>query len=162
MDASGNTITTQVMLEHGINAHSVRVAFHSSDILGQFSFTNTIEAPTPKFTTSLSTPTSEVGSSTAHSMETWPTGAWIGVGAGSTVGVILLLSSIVWLIRRQYYKKQQFRSLPDTPIPPEPDKPYVPEIHSITRLTELNGAPGLYELGTKTVDEALVSEQRVT
>ncbi|KAI0862230.1 hypothetical protein F4860DRAFT_512940 [Xylaria cubensis] len=75
IDASGNTITTQVMTDRGINAHSIRVAFHSSDVLGQLS--NTIEVPTPQFTTSLSTPTSEVGSSSAHTSERWPTGAWI-------------------------------------------------------------------------------------
>ncbi|KAI8945160.1 hypothetical protein F4801DRAFT_598332 [Xylaria longipes] len=164
IDFFGNTFTTQVTSDKGINAHSIRIAFHSSDILNQVSSTtdsiHPTEAPAPTSTTSLSTSTSEAESSTAHNSESWPAGAWIGIGVGGALGVIALLSSILWLVRRRLKRKQQLPALQNTPCPSEPNKPAIPEIYSTTRPAELNGAGGLYELDPN--NTALATGRRVT
>lgn len=157
IDIFGNTITTQTMADHGVNAHSIRVAFHSSDLTNQFS--STTDAPAPTLTTSLSTPTADFESSTES--ESLPASAFVGIGVGSTIGVILLLSTLAWLARGRYMKrKEQFPAPQDASELSKPDKPRVPEIDSIIRPTELNGAPGLYELDTGAPNIASVTGRR--
>ncbi|TGJ82739.1 hypothetical protein E0Z10_g6032 [Xylaria hypoxylon] len=99
-DIFGNTITTQIMKTDGINAHSIRVAFHSSDILDHLSPTSgpSLSNPTPARTLTSPFPTaSSEPAPTAPNPEVWPAGAWVGIGVGVTIGAIILLSSVVWI-----------------------------------------------------------------
>ncbi|KAI0460571.1 hypothetical protein F5B21DRAFT_452325, partial [Xylaria acuta] len=161
VDFFGNTIITQVMSDSGINAHSIRVAFHSSDILNQVSSTTdpvrSTEARAPTLTTSLSTPTSVAESPTAQNPTTLPAGALIGIGIGGTVSVIFVISCIAWLVRRQYKRKQQFPA----PGSSEPNKPSFPEIQSIIRPTELSTTSDVHELDTRAPNTALVTGRRM-
>ncbi|KAI0486743.1 hypothetical protein F4859DRAFT_312411 [Xylaria cf. heliscus] len=169
IDISGNTITTRVTSDRGVNAHSIRVALHSSDILNQISSTTNTDSPTeastpapaPTLTPSLSTPSSNVESPTPNNSENLSTGAWVGIGVGVTIGIILLLSGIVWAVVRQYKRKQQFPSVQDTPGPSKPKSP-VHEIDSTIRPSELPSVPGLYELDADTLDTVSVIRRQGT
>ncbi|KAI3325510.1 hypothetical protein HD806DRAFT_490501 [Xylariaceae sp. AK1471] len=97
-NALGSTITRQFVHDGGIDAHSIRVAFHSSDILNPFSTTIAATLPpnatlSPTLTSSLPIPTSAATSPTS-SAGNGPRAAWIGAGIGIGSGAILLVSSI--------------------------------------------------------------------
>ncbi|KAI0103286.1 hypothetical protein GGR51DRAFT_524475 [Nemania sp. FL0031] len=156
----GDTITTQ-LVGGAINAHSIRVAFHSSDILDQF--TSTTDSVINSISTS-STPTSTSSNSPiVPDRETLPTGAWIGIGIAITIGAVIIASSIFVLVRRRHGNKQQ----PLTGIqeviahPPEPKHNSATEIFSIVQPSELNGARGLYELDVNRLDNTSANKRQV-
>ncbi|KAI1123031.1 hypothetical protein F5Y10DRAFT_270474 [Nemania abortiva] len=164
-DIFGNTVTTTTV-DGGINAHSIRVAFHSSDILDLFSSTtDSINRNTNMgsiITSTPPTPTSSV-SPTVPSSEALSSGAWIGVGIAVTVGAVILLASIFWLVRRRYAnKRQQLSGQPDqhTRFPPEPKVNPAAEIFSILRPSELNGDHGCHELGVNVPNNTPANMQR--
>ncbi|KAI0419828.1 hypothetical protein F5X98DRAFT_59845 [Xylaria grammica] len=168
-DAFGNTITTQAVGDGGVNAHSIRVAFHLSDLL-----TPTSDPPSPTTITSipsaasprpltLSFPTStSEPTPPARSAEGVPPGAWAGIGVGVTAGATILLSGVVWLLRRKFGKRQQSPGQQDnTGFPREPCTNNAQEIDSVMRPAELNGYPGLYELEAKAKDPAWANRRLV-
>ncbi|KAI1656393.1 hypothetical protein F4813DRAFT_364225 [Daldinia decipiens] len=125
-DRLGNTFTTTLSGDGGVNAHSIKVAFHSSDIIA----------------TSTSTPGDSANLST---------GAAGGVGVGVGIGVFLLCSGVSWLVLRRYRRKrlstarkqdapQQLLGLDSRGYRMDPLS---------MGITELDGAPRLQELGTK-------------
>ncbi|KAJ8131561.1 hypothetical protein O1611_g2064 [Lasiodiplodia mahajangana] len=160
-DILGHTTTTQIFKAGGINAHSIRVAFHSSDILDQFATTaeslNSISTTDSSGSTSTSsppTPTSSVSPSVSNP-ETLPSGAWIGIGIAITVGAVIVVSSIFFLVRRRHRnKQQQLAGLQEAvSFPPEPKPTPATEIFSIERPSELNGVRGRYELDANALSD---------
>ncbi|GAP90728.1 hypothetical protein SAMD00023353_5200620 [Rosellinia necatrix] len=144
IDASGNTITKNVAATLDVNAHSIRVAFHSSDILGQAA------TATPAGTSATTLPTStEPVEPITPGAQVLPPGAWVGVGIGSTAGAVLLIAAILWLVRRQRRNKREGTSgkheLPSSEAPKGPDPRFFSA--ATTPPVELHGTLGSHELG---------------
>lgn len=142
-DNAGRKAITTVTTAVGINVHSVRVAFHSSDILGQIATPSATAGPSP--TNSLSIPTSTAtGAPPIQNAQTLPPGAWVGVGIGSTVGTILLFSGLVWLLWRYYSDRKRSAAVE---LPSGNDRQgWTPKFFSRTPVSELDPTPVMYEL----------------
>ncbi|KAI1773847.1 hypothetical protein F4818DRAFT_104625 [Hypoxylon cercidicola] len=150
IDALGNTITTSVLTANGINAHSIRVAFHSSDLAmtplptgSSYQATLTLTS-----TTSISPP---VPDSATPSSGNLSIGATAGVGIGAGAGVLLLgVAGLAWI---RYRKRKQV----EVAVAGEDghqsfsnsDRAGVRMGLSSTALSEMDGARGLYELEAK-------------
>lgn len=136
-DQLGNTIFKTWITDGGINAHSIRVAFHSSDIDPSPSST----AHTPPAT----------GTPTAGNLGGLSAGAAAGVGVGGGIGVFLLLSSAAWLAWRRYRRKRLAASdglnAPEQSV--EPNSCRYPIDPSAMGIPEMDASPGLQELETK-------------
>ncbi|KAI0469473.1 hypothetical protein F4859DRAFT_486767 [Xylaria cf. heliscus] len=152
----GAITVTSVVLSR-VNAHSVRVAFHSSDVAGQ-SISSTgssgpTAAPSPTETSSLSTSISSATPQGSNA-DRFPAAGWIGIGVASALGVVFVILGIFWLVRRRHRNTQQHQQ--DKPAmaisSPKPVKNYA-EIFSISRPSELNAVPGVYELESKARNE---------
>ncbi|KAH8156085.1 hypothetical protein CIB48_g12162 [Xylaria polymorpha] len=136
-------ITTTPVVVGGVNAHSVRVAFHSSDLADLFPSTTDLPppnaTPAPTATSSLSTSTSSVTGGATDS-KSLPAGGLVGIGVASALGAVLLLSGAFWLVRRRNRDKQStIRSSSKSP------KKYV-ELFSIPRPSELSAVRNVHEL----------------
>ncbi|KAI1429661.1 hypothetical protein F5Y12DRAFT_709660 [Xylaria sp. FL1777] len=154
-DTNEDGLTTVTpIVQANVNAHSIRVAFHSSDIIDQSASTTdsarlTITpAPTATLSTSTSTVTPPVTKSGSI-----PTGVFVGIGVASALGAVILLLGIFWLVRRRYRRKQQHPLSSPPPTPPlsttrstfEPVNECA-EMFSISKPSALNGAPLIHEL----------------
>ncbi|KAI0532641.1 hypothetical protein GGR58DRAFT_160262 [Xylaria digitata] len=165
-DTLGNITTPTTLWASGVNAHSVRVAFHSSDLESSSSPTSESSTPSVTRTTTIlgvpsATPartlTSPFPTSTSESASAVPNseslapGAWAGIGVGSGLGVIILVLGIVWLVRRKSRERRQQLSGPQdasqgaTEPSSETRIDYVHEIYSATQTPELKTTPGPYE-----------------
>lgn len=151
-DNAGRKATTTVTTGVVINVHSVRVAFHSSDILGQVA--TMVDSPTPGATPAptptrpLSAPTSTTptGTPSIQKAQALPASAWVSVGVGSTVGAILLFSGLIWSLRRYYRDKKRNAAVE---LPPGDRQSWTPKFFTRKPASELNAAPSLYELDTR-------------
>ncbi|KAI0517843.1 hypothetical protein F5B22DRAFT_102040 [Xylaria bambusicola] len=153
-NSNGDTITTKVTSDRGINAHSIRVAFRSSDIVGSPSSTTdtSVSRLAPTETATLSIPAPPSNTAPGSSSKSPSTGAWIGIGVAIGVSALVLLASLVWLVRRRSRKQQP--SIPPqyvAQVPKPPNKSYV------TQPSELNADPGPHELETKAAVPTLVN-----
>ncbi|KAI1363209.1 hypothetical protein F5Y08DRAFT_354725 [Xylaria arbuscula] len=150
IDSNGNTITTQIISDEGmnINAHSILVAFHSSDIFTQPTSTTQLSAPmTTSSPSTIPFPSNPVSSSSSQIL---PTAASIGIGVAVGGSTVILFTAIVWLIRRRFRKKQPKPTHEDTAqIPSKPYRSNLPEMHSENKPSELNAVAGTYELETQ-------------
>lgn len=144
-DILGNTVTTQFSGADGINAHSIRVAFRSSDlIVTPPSTPSSIQATL----TITSIPTSDADIAASNS-GSFPIGATVGVGIG--VGAAVLLLGVAGLAWRRYRKRKQAVNVEEKihqPLP-NPDTSQVRVDLSSATVSEMDGAPGLYELDTR-------------
>ncbi|KAI3327421.1 hypothetical protein F4824DRAFT_95433 [Ustulina deusta] len=140
----GETTTTPVVVG-GVNAHSVRVAFHSSDILDRSTTDSSrpTSTPVPIGTPSLSTPAPSVTSPVPNS-ESISAGGFVGIGVASGLGAVLLLSGLFWLVRRWRRNKQH-----TTGSRFKPARKYA-ELFSISQPSELTAArTNVYELDSR-------------
>ncbi|KAI0914359.1 hypothetical protein F4823DRAFT_558055 [Ustulina deusta] len=114
-DALGRSGQTIVTTDRGINAHSIRVAFHASDILNQLSPTSsTTSSNTQPVQTGITIyPTPTASGPADSSSDGLPSGSGIGIGFAIGIGASAVLVAIVWLVRRQRKSKQQVRGPPD-------------------------------------------------
>ncbi|KAI0814219.1 hypothetical protein GGR55DRAFT_500187 [Xylaria sp. FL0064] len=152
LDFQGKTTTSVTSWDSGANAHSVRVAFHSSDILNPVSPTSSSSSsntdPTQASTSILTTPTSNRPLD-SHS-GSLSAGAGIGIGVAIAVGAFGLLAGIVWLARRQRRMKQQLLDQQeDTPLPQQSKPNYASETLQTVRPAELFDLSGVHELETE-------------
>ncbi|KAI0131283.1 hypothetical protein F4814DRAFT_163678 [Daldinia grandis] len=147
-DRAGNTLTVQLVTAGGVNAHSIRVAFHSSDLFATATPTSSsVSSPIP-------TSTSPSDSDDSDS-EGISAGAKIGIGIGVGLGGLLLFLVLGWLAWRRYRNKRlageqegsiyqpyiapgQYQTHPGTPA---------------TKMSIMDNASGIHELGTKTYVE---------
>ncbi|KAI0008570.1 hypothetical protein F4779DRAFT_618448 [Xylariaceae sp. FL0662B] len=145
LDRLGNTITRELSGDGGINAHSIRVAFHSFDLVTTPS--TAVSAITSRPTLSPSIPSS------SPALESVPAawrssglsiGATVGVGVGVGVGVLYLLLNIAWLVWR---RRKAGQSVAD---PDELDTNQTPKTASelpadppAASPSELDGRPGI-------------------
>ncbi|KAI1271567.1 hypothetical protein F5Y07DRAFT_340665 [Xylaria sp. FL0933] len=152
LDFQGKTTTSVTSWDSGVNAHSVRVAFHSSDILN-------LVTPTSSSPGSNTAPTQTSPSLFATTTSDQPlrshagglsAGAGIGIGVAIAVGAIGLLAGIVWLARRQRRKKQQLSDRQeDAPLPQRSKASYASDNPPIIRPAELFDLSGVHELETE-------------
>jgi hypothetical protein len=154
LDTLGNTVIREVMQTDGLNAHSIKVTFRSSDILNQvalmtrslYSITGASQTATSSLPMATSS-TASVRESPANSSK----GAWVGVGIGATLGTMLLLLGVFYVVRIRPRKDQQpeidVQEQPPPP-PPKPGRTPVTQVHTTTRVGEMYGDCGLYELDT--------------
>ncbi|KAI0156591.1 hypothetical protein GGR57DRAFT_85606 [Xylariaceae sp. FL1272] len=120
-DSEGNVVITTVTLDptdftkQGPNAHSIRVAFHSSDLATTTTISTSMSSDTSRATSSRSPSVASQTQTTATSTPT-PTntsdkglsaGANAGIGVGAAVGAFLAFSVIAWLIRRKLRARKQ-------------------------------------------------------
>ncbi|KAI1767170.1 hypothetical protein GGR53DRAFT_463686 [Hypoxylon sp. FL1150] len=144
-DTLGSTITTQKLETGGVNAHSIRVAFRSSDFammpLPAASSDQATSTTTPTPTSDADVTTSGTGSLSM--------GATIGVGIG--VGAAVLLLGVAGLAWRQYRRNKQVAAVEEDVCHPVPngDTSQARMALSSTPMSEMDGAPGLFELETK-------------
>ncbi|KAI1394384.1 uncharacterized protein F4822DRAFT_424863 [Hypoxylon trugodes] len=143
VDRLGNTVTTTATTADGINAHSIRVAFHSSDLI-----------ITPSSTPgAISTPTSAVENNISDSGHL-SAGATAGIGVGVGIGTFLLLSSIAWLAWRQCINRRRtMAGWQEAPEPESKSAPYSAQIYSTTRPIEMDCISGVHELDTRVAGE---------
>ncbi|KAI1373847.1 hypothetical protein F4677DRAFT_428434 [Hypoxylon crocopeplum] len=140
-DILGNTITRQWITDGGINAHSVRVAFHSSDLIAPAS-------PTPTASSPSADPNNNNNN---HDAGNLPTGAIAGIGVGAGIGSFILLLGVAWVVWKRYRSKRM--AVPSGQEAEGPESKSAP-YHSSARPVgvhggEIDGAPGLYELDTR-------------
>ncbi|KAI0442302.1 hypothetical protein F4803DRAFT_519599 [Xylaria telfairii] len=140
----GETTTTPVVTD-GVNAHSVRVAFHSSDLADLFPSTTDLPPPNataaPTAISSLSTSTSSATGGATDS-KSLPAGGLVGIGVASALGAVLLLSGAFWLVRRRHRNKQDSSSK-------SPKK-----LFSMPRPLELSAVRNIHELDSETPNNA--------
>ncbi|KAI0181573.1 hypothetical protein GGR52DRAFT_567792 [Hypoxylon sp. FL1284] len=176
IDTFGNTVTRQLIATAGLDIHSIRVAFHSSDLVAgpsptASSASATSEPPATSVPTTATSPSSAAAATAAAA-------SWSGLSAGATAGIgiavgisiFLLLSAIAWFRWRSYRKKQQLDGgggqvvLPTSQVDvsygqsynqsysqsrhPPADIYYNERALPQPPLNEMDGASGLYELGT--------------
>ncbi|OTB12957.1 hypothetical protein K445DRAFT_25082 [Daldinia sp. EC12] len=156
-DRAGNTLTSTLETNGGVNAHSIRVAFHSSDLFASPTSTSfsTSATSSPPFPTSTSP--SDADSSDSGNLSA---GAKIGIGIGVGLGGLILFLVLGWLAWRRYRNKRlasehdpsvyqqsyvgpppgsaQYQAYPGTPR---------------TKMSVMDNASGIHELGTKTYAE---------
>ncbi|KAI0515415.1 hypothetical protein F5B22DRAFT_607287 [Xylaria bambusicola] len=153
----GSTTVTPIPVG-GVNAHSIRVAFHSSDLLTGQSDAST--EPPPSTTTAstsspLRSPTS--GTTQAPNPQSVSPGGLAGIGVGSALGAVFILLGVFWLMRRRRQKKLRQQNSPPPPpqvipttsdtmvLPSDPVGKY-PEPLSTSRVPELSATPPIHEL----------------
>ncbi|KAJ2995898.1 hypothetical protein NUW58_g1144 [Xylaria curta] len=151
-------VTTTSLEMGGLNAHSVRVAFHSSDIRNQFPPGASLPPPTAtsSIATSVSSATPQVTSATPQvtSSQSLSAGGFVGIGVGSALGAVLLISGVAWLVRRRHYRnrqqeQEQQQQQPGTSeYPSNPEKTHA-ELLSISQPSELTAAQRVYELDSR-------------
>ncbi|KAI1177309.1 hypothetical protein F4777DRAFT_212259 [Nemania sp. FL0916] len=131
-DGNGNTIRENIDAD-GVNAHSVRVAFHSSDFQSMSSSSTTSESGP-----STSTPTSSLPapSSNPDSQGGSPLPTGVGIGIGVTIGAfsVIILLGIGWILRRRSRTKTGLVELRDSP----PPRHYATQRHDINVAVELS------------------------
>ncbi|KAI0973794.1 hypothetical protein F4678DRAFT_410359 [Xylaria arbuscula] len=166
LDFQGKTTTSLTTWDGGVNAHSVRIALHSSDLLNPvsstiFSSDSNIPAQT---STSLPTPTSIITPSSAA--EGLPAGAWVGIGIAIAAGAFGLIASIAWLIRRKRRKSNQQLSSQQpqdvTQLPQQSNPNYTREALTAVHPVEMGGASGAHELETKSPNASLAHRGPIT
>ncbi|KAI1471382.1 uncharacterized protein F4812DRAFT_413842 [Daldinia caldariorum] len=146
-DRAGNTLTSTLATESGINAHSIRVAFHSSDLF--VSSTSTTSSSSTSSTSSSQFPTSTSSSGSGD----LSVGAKTGIGIGVGLGGLLLFSLLGWLAWRRHRNKR----LANGQDPSVRQQSYVgttqyPKANPVTPTTKMNvtnNVPGIHELGTE-------------
>ncbi|KAI5917860.1 hypothetical protein F4810DRAFT_694592 [Camillea tinctor] len=126
IDRVGNTITTTFLGTEGVNAHSIRVAFQSSDLV--------IAGATPTApTTATSTPTPGIAPPLSP-------GATAGLGVGVGVGTFALLSLAAWTalgVRRRRIRERGNAQIQNA------------QMHQEVYREEMDAPSGLHELNTK-------------
>ncbi|KAI1817046.1 hypothetical protein GGS20DRAFT_121838 [Poronia punctata] len=140
LDILGNTITTQTIATGGLNAHSIKVAFHSSDIMNQVtsmttSMTRSSTGSSTRATqaTSSSLPLQTADTTyAAQDSDDWPKEAWIAIGAAMALAIMVLLSGIICLVRRR-------KKAPPPPTPPKNDAAHVHELSNTPYIGEMEG-----------------------
>lgn len=147
-------MTTDIPTSFGVNAHSIRVAFHASD---EDEATTDLNAPgatlAPTSTPTLPTPAPTDPSDMSRGAQQLPPGAWVGVGIGSTGGAIALFSGVVWLMRRRDKRRRSDdadRQAPATEVSTDSGWNWTPKLFLPSAPVELNATPGMYELDTRT------------
>ncbi|KAI1402588.1 hypothetical protein F4819DRAFT_453821 [Hypoxylon fuscum] len=149
IDPLGNTSTSTWKTESGINAHSVRVAFHSTDIVTTPSSTALSPLATPSLTSPLSTSTSAT-TPTALSSGNLSLGATVGVGVGIGIGTFIFLSGMAWIWRRYRSGRQVTAVELESHRPSSKSGPFQVQMGPpTTQVGEMNIAPGLHELDVK-------------
>ncbi|KAI2615675.1 hypothetical protein GGR54DRAFT_263839 [Hypoxylon sp. NC1633] len=185
-DRFGNTIITS-LLASGINAHSIRVAFHSSDLanLVTTAVSTVLSSASYRgdsdFSIASSTPTpTPAPAPTASNSGSLSTGATAGVGVGAGVGVFILLSVVAWLALKRYRSRRQATiseheahrpmSKPDSYSAPRGLTMGMDEVMGANEamvmneamgVNEVDGAPGLHELNAKMTHEAPTNQPKV-
>jgi hypothetical protein len=150
-DRLGNTITTQYEGDE-VQAHAITVAFYSTDIMFPTASSPSSATASPKMTSPLSIPTSG-DNHPDYISKSWPMGAAIGAGVGIGVGASLILLAIGWLVQSQYKKRANTAEDAAHPFAENAAHPFAKDaahasLSKPTPLCEINGARGLYELGT--------------
>ncbi|KAI0530027.1 hypothetical protein GGR58DRAFT_508899 [Xylaria digitata] len=149
-DAGG--ITTTPLVIRAVNAHSVRVAFHSSDIIDESPITTGPSLPTatppPTASSPLLTSTSSVNSS-ATNPNGLSAGGLIGIGVASAFGAIFLLSAVFRLVWRRHRDGQQKQQPPTTTISSSQSTKRYTELFSMSRPSELGIPQPVHELDSR-------------
>ncbi|KAI0850187.1 hypothetical protein F5Y00DRAFT_260916 [Daldinia vernicosa] len=130
-DRAENTLTSQLVTDSGVNAHSIRVAFHSSDVFATATPTPTSSSASSPIPTSTSPSNSDDSDSEGISA-----GAKVGIGIGVGLGGLILFLVLGWLAWRRYRNKVapgQYQTHPGTPA---------------AKMSVVANASGIHELGT--------------
>lgn len=144
-DRAGNTLTSQLVTTGGVNAHSIRVAFHSSDIFATATPTSSsTSSPIP-----VSTSPSDSDDSDSDGLSA---GAKIGIGIGVGLGGLILFLILGWLAWRRYRNKrlasEQEGSAYQQYIAPGQQQTHPGTV--ATKMSMMDNASGIHELGTRT------------
>ncbi|KAI1799725.1 hypothetical protein F4811DRAFT_542377 [Daldinia bambusicola] len=157
-DRAGNTLTSTLTTNGGINAHSIRVAFHSSDLFA--SPTSTTSSSSASSTSSSQFPTStslddaELSGSGSGDLSV---GAKIGIGIGVGLGGLLLFMLLGWLAWRRYRNKRLANEQDPSVYQPSyvgtAQHPQAYPVTPTTKMSAMDNASGIHELGTRTYAE---------
>ncbi|GAP82999.1 putative serine family S28 [Rosellinia necatrix] len=142
-NSNGITITTKITTDRGVNAHSIRVAFRSSDIAPPPTSTNqstgadttpAITAAAPSITSTSITPPESRYTGLSQ-------GAWIGIGVTIGVSGLALLAAIVWMIKKRLGKSRHPVAELSTQPGSRAQLDLRTELDSRTQPSELYGVP---------------------
>ncbi|KAI8963366.1 hypothetical protein F5Y11DRAFT_346535 [Daldinia sp. FL1419] len=153
IDRAGNTLTSKLATNGGVNAHSIRVAFHSSDLFApSTTASSSIPSSMASSTIPLSTSPNDSDESDSGGLSS---GAKIGIGIGVGLGGLLLFLAFGFLAWRRYRDKRLAGEQQAAAY-----QPYIApgqyQTHPSTaagKASVMDNGSGIHELGTKTYAE---------